>query len=142
MRVLVIDDEPDLLLLSRTILELEGHHVLTATDAERAVCVAEIERPDVIVLDVMMRPLDGFAVLEELRRRPRAADIPVVMLTGRAPGTDRVRAWAAGVSDYVTKPFLPAELASAVAEAATLGVDRTRERRLRVLSDLSATASA
>src|SRR5688500_20200998 len=82
LRVLVIDDEPDVLLLCRVNLSLAGMDVFEASDGESGIGIAVQESPDVVVLDVMMPRMDGFTVLKELKRRPATATIPASMLTG------------------------------------------------------------
>jgi DNA-binding response OmpR family regulator len=137
MRVLVIDDEPDVLLLCRVNLEFEGFDVLEAGDGEQGIDAAVRERPDVIVLDVMMPRMDGFTVLQELGKRPETSDIPVVMLTAKAQENDQIQGWSAGVADYVTKPFSPGALIEAVAQVASMSREELRDRRLDTLSRLS-----
>jgi len=106
-RVLVIDDEPDVLLLCRVNLERAGHEVLEAPDGERGMALARSERPDMIVLDVMLPRIDGFEVLETFRELEETRNVPVVMLTAKAQHEDQVRGWSSGASGYVTKPFSP-----------------------------------
>jgi DNA-binding response OmpR family regulator len=141
-RVLVIDDEPDVLLLCRVNLVLSGMEVFEASDGEPGVDLAVREHPDVILLDAMMPRMDGFAVLRELKRRPSTSGIPVIMLTAKAQQEDQIQGWAAGVADYVTKPFSPGELAAAVARAASLSPEELHVRRMETLSRLSVVQNA
>ena len=113
-RVLVVDDEPPIRLLCRVNLEAEGMQVLEASDGPQGVEVARAERPDVILLDVMMPGLDGWRVAEELLDDDRTRSIPIVFLTARAELRDRARGLDLGGIDYVTKPFNPIELAPLV----------------------------
>jgi DNA-binding response OmpR family regulator len=113
-RVLVIDDEPPIRLLCRVNLEAEGMEVLEAWDGPGGLEQARAERPDVILLDVMMPGLDGWAVAEELIDDDATCDSPTVFLTARAELRDRARGLELGGVDYVTKPFNPTELASMV----------------------------
>jgi DNA-binding response OmpR family regulator len=113
-RVLVIDDEAPIRLLCRVNLEAEGMEVLEARDGPGGLEQARTERPDVILLDVMMPGLDGWAVAEELIDDAATRDIPIVFLTARAELRDRARGLELGGVDYVTKPFNPTELASMV----------------------------
>jgi DNA-binding response OmpR family regulator len=115
-RVLVIDDEAPIRLLCRVNLEAEGMEVLEARDGPSGLEQARTERPDVILLDVMMPGLDGWAVAEELIDDDATRDIPIVFLTARAELRDRARGLELGGVDYVTKPFNPTELASMVRE--------------------------
>jgi DNA-binding response OmpR family regulator len=113
-RVLVIDDEAPIRLLCRVNLEAEGIDVLEAADGPTGLEVATEERPDVILLDVMMPGLDGWRVAEQLIDDQRTSDIPIIFLTARAEFRDRARGLDIGGVDYVTKPFNPVELADLV----------------------------
>ena len=113
-RVLVIDDEAPIRLLCRVNLEAEKMEVLEAADGRTGLDLAREERPDVILLDVMMPGLDGWRVAEELLDDPRTKSIPIVFLTARAELRDRARGIDLGGVDYVTKPFNPVELAPLV----------------------------
>jgi len=115
-RVLVIDDEAPIRLLCRVNLEAEGMHVLEAGDGPAGLEEARSSNPDVILLDVMMPGLDGWAVAEQLVEDATTKDIPIVFLTARAELRDRARGLELGGVDYVTKPFNPVELASLVRE--------------------------
>jgi two-component system alkaline phosphatase synthesis response regulator PhoP len=113
-RVLVIDDEAPIRLLCRVNLEAEGMQVLEASDGPSGLEEARRERPDVILLDVMMPALDGWRVAEQLLDDASTAEIPIIFLTARAEFRDRARGLDIGGVDYVTKPFNPLELASLV----------------------------
>jgi DNA-binding response OmpR family regulator len=113
-RVLVIDDEAPIRLLCRVNLEAEGMEVLEAADGPAGLETARAERPDVVLLDVMMPGLDGWRVAEELLDDPTTNGIPIVFLTARAELRDRARGIDLGGVDYITKPFNPVELAPMV----------------------------
>ena len=113
-KVLVIDDEPPIRLLCRVNLEAEGMEVIEAPDGPSGVEKAQAERPDVILLDVMMPQLDGWQVAEQLLEDERTVRIPIIFLTARAEFRDRARGLDIGGVDYVTKPFNPLELAPLV----------------------------
>jgi len=115
-RVLVIDDEAPIRLLCRVNLEAAGIEVLEAEDGPRGLALARDERPDVILLDVMMPGMDGWQVLEELLDDERTSGIPVIFLTARAELRDQARGLELGGIDYVTKPFSPIDLAPLVEE--------------------------
>lgn len=133
MRVLVVDDEPDVLLLCRVNFEFAGHEVIEAPDAEAGIREAAAAHPDVIVLDVMLPRKDGFAVLSILQHDPATADIPVVMLSARTRGVDQLRGYEAGADEYVTKPFSPTELAETVVKIAQMtNAERVRHRAAAV----------
>lgn len=137
MRVLVVDDEPDVLLLCRVNLEFEGHEVLEAPDGEEGLALALRELPDIIVLDVMLPHRDGFSILRELRERSVTAAIPVILLTAKVQEEDQLRGWQTGAADYVTKPFSPAALTQAVERVARLTPSEREERRRAQLQHLS-----
>jgi DNA-binding response OmpR family regulator len=130
MRVLVIDDEAPIRLLCRVNLEAEGMEVLEAADGPSGLEKARAERPDVILLDVMMPGLDGWRVAEELLDDERTGQIPIVFLTARAELRDRARGIDLGGVDYVTKPFNPVELAPLVRDL-TARVERGERDDLR-----------
>jgi DNA-binding response OmpR family regulator len=115
-RVLVIDDEAPIRLLCRVNLEAEKMEVLEASDGPTGLDLARGERPDVILLDVMMPGLDGWRVAERLIEDPETQEIPIIFLTARAEFRDRARGLDIGGVDYVTKPFNPVELADLVRE--------------------------
>jgi two-component system, OmpR family, phosphate regulon response regulator PhoB len=112
--VLVIDDEAPIRLLCRVNLEAEGLEVLEAPDGAAGLEIAREQRPDAILLDVMMPGLDGWAVAEQLLTDERTDSIPIVFLTARADLRDRARGIDLGGLDYITKPFNPVELATLV----------------------------
>jgi DNA-binding response OmpR family regulator len=114
--VLVIDDEAPIRLLCRVNLEAEQMEVLEAADGPSGLDVARAERPDVVLLDVMMPGLDGWRVAEALLEDDRTNAIPIIFLTARAEFRDRARGLDIGGVDYVTKPFNPLELAPLVRE--------------------------
>ena len=113
-RVLVIDDEAPIRLLCRVNLEAEQMEVSEAADGPTGLERAREERPDVILLDVMMPGLDGWQVAEQLLDDERTSEIPIVFLTARAEFRDRARGLDIGGVDYITKPFNPLELAPLV----------------------------
>ncbi|MEU9208624.1 response regulator transcription factor [Streptomyces sp. NPDC048415] len=107
-RVLVVDDEPKIRMTVRGYLEADGFQVLEAADGPSGLqCVTE-DRPDLVVLDVMLPGLDGFQVLRRIRQ---SSQVPVIMLTARTEEVDRLIGFTTGSDDYVTKPFSPRELA-------------------------------
>jgi DNA-binding response OmpR family regulator len=113
-RVLVIDDEAPIRLLCRVNLEAANMQVSEAQDGPSGIEVARQERPEVILLDVMMPGMDGWRVFEELMDDERTSGIPIVFLTARAELRDQARGLELGGFDYVTKPFNPLELAPLV----------------------------
>jgi len=115
-RVLIVDDEAPIRLLCRVNLEAEQMQVLEAGDGPTGLEAARRERPDVILLDVMMPGLDGWRVAEELLEDPATSSIPIVFLTARAELRDRARGLDLGGLDYITKPFNPVDLAPMIRE--------------------------
>jgi len=135
-QVLVIDEGP-IRLLCRVNLEAAGMEVSEAEDGLSGVEAARTERPDVILLDVMMPGMDGWEVFGELLKDERTAEIPIVFLTARAELRDQARGLELGGVDYVTKPFNPLDLAPLV-EDLLERVERgnVQERRRERLAEL------
>src|SRR5690348_17222771 len=113
-KILAVDDERHIVRLVQVNLERQGYDVVTAFDGKEALEKVESESPDLIVLDVMMPYMDGFEVLQNLKKNPNTRDIPVIMLTAKAQDADVFRGWQSGVDCYLTKPFNPMELISFV----------------------------
>jgi DNA-binding response OmpR family regulator len=113
-RILVIDDEAPIRLLCRVNLEAAGMEVREAEDGIVGLAAARDDRPDAILLDVMMPGMDGWQVLEGLLEDERTQKIPIVFLTARAELRDQARGLELGGVDYVTKPFNPLDLAPLV----------------------------
>ena len=102
--ILVVDDEPKIVRLARDYLEKNGFRVTTAADGQSALTVARREKPDLIILDLMLPILDGREVCKVLRRE---SDVPIIMLTALAEEVDQVTGLEIGADDYITKPFSP-----------------------------------
>ena len=113
-RILLVEDDPNLVELVRYNLEREGFEVVTTDDGEEALVLADEQVPDLAILDWMLVNLSGIEVCRRLRRNPATANLPIVMLTARAEETDRIRGLETGADDYVTKPFSPRELVARV----------------------------
>jgi DNA-binding response OmpR family regulator len=116
-RILVVDDEPDLLMLLEEHLRQEGYDVITATTGMQAITKAREEQPDIILLDVMMPGVSGFDVCNILQDFPETAAIPVIFLTAVAETRRKVMGLNLGADDYITKPFDLHELAARVQAA-------------------------
>ena len=114
--ILVVDDDEQLRRVISTNLELAGYNVEISTDGEDALSRVEDALPDLILLDVRMPVLDGFATARRLRAHPNptVASVPIVMLTARGEPEDKILGFEAGADDYITKPFGPAELLARV----------------------------
>jgi two-component system phosphate regulon response regulator PhoB len=109
-RVLVVDDEPDIVALVAYHLVKAGYRVSTASSGPDAVAQAKAERPAMLVLDLMLPGMSGFEVLEQLRADEATRDVAVLLLTARKDEPDRIRGLSLGADDYLTKPFSPQEL--------------------------------
>jgi DNA-binding response OmpR family regulator len=109
-KLLVIDDEQDLLDFLHKILTEEGYSVLTAPDGVQGISRARHEHPDLILLDLMMPQMDGWEVLRILKSLPETARTPVVVLTARMDPQAKWEGWQQGAVDYITKPFSLQEL--------------------------------
>jgi DNA-binding response OmpR family regulator len=109
--ILVVDDEPKITRLARDYLEKSGFTVLTSGDGQQALTITRQERPDLIVLDLMLPGLDGLDVCRAIRRE---SDIPIIMLTARAEEADQLIGLELGADDYITKPFSPRALVARV----------------------------
>ncbi|MFN2563789.1 MAG: response regulator [Gemmatimonadaceae bacterium] len=110
-RILVVDDEADIVALVTYHLAKAGYRISTASTGSDALAAARAERPALVVLDLMLPGLSGYEVLEQLRASDRTKDIAVLMLTARREEPDRIRGLSLGADDYLTKPFSPQELA-------------------------------
>ena len=109
-RILVVDDEPDITALVAYHLAKAGFRVSTANTGPDALKAAREERPDIVILDLMLPGVSGYDVLTELRKRDETKDVGVILLTARREETDRIRGLSLGADDYLTKPFSPQEL--------------------------------
>jgi two-component system alkaline phosphatase synthesis response regulator PhoP len=131
-RVLVVDDDAQIVRLLRAYLAQEGYEVLAAYDGEEALHVIRRERPDLVVLDLMMPKRDGWDVTRAVRRAPELRATPIIMLTARVDDQDKIVGLELGADDYVTKPFNPREVVARVrAVLRRVGGDRAPGRLLR-----------
>lgn len=113
-KVLVVDDEPDIVGLIAFVFRSNGHEVVIAGDGCEALRKARALTPDIIVLDVMLPEMDGFTVCEVLRRDRATADIPIIMLTARSGELCRLIGLESGANVYLTKPVSPRDLQARV----------------------------
>lgn len=135
-KVLVVDDEADVLLLCRVNLEFEGYEVIEAGDGEEAMKKVRQHDPDVILLDVMMPKMDGWQVLAALKADPDTAEIPVVLLTAKVQDQDQIRGWSGGAADYITKPFSPLALSQVLENVLSNDPEEEERRRRMILEKL------
>ena len=110
-KILVIDDEPKIVEICRDYLKAAGYEVTSAEDGLRGLAAIRRERPDLIVLDLMLPGIDGLELCRQLRRE---SSVPVIMLTARVDETDKLIGLELGADDYITKPFSPRELVARV----------------------------
>lgn len=113
-KILVCDDERSIVRLIQVNLEKHGYEIVTAFDGKDGLEKIQSEKPDLVVLDVMMPYMDGFEVLKNLRRDPATENLPVIMLTAKAQDKDVFEGYSYGADMYLTKPFNPVELVSFV----------------------------
>ncbi|MCD9027818.1 HAMP domain-containing histidine kinase [Luteimonas sp. BDR2-5] len=129
-RILVVDDQPANLLVVSSLLSRHGYEVTTAADGEQALSILSKAQPDLLLLDMLMPNMDGFALLAEIKQNPELLRLPVVFLTVAQDRDLLLRAFDSGAVDYVTKPFMPEELLARV--NAHVGLKQTRDRLERI----------
>ncbi len=112
--VLIVDDEPNIVLSLKFLISQQGYEVRTAGSGEEALQALSQQVPDLILLDVMMPKPDGYEVCQKIRATPEWKDIPVIMLTAKGRDVERQKGFAMGADDYITKPFATHELVSRV----------------------------
>ena len=130
-KVLIVDDEPDVLLLLRVNLEAAGYQTVLAADGETALIKIDESAPDVVLLDIMMPVMDGWGVLRALAERDNAPR--VVVVSAKSSDRDIVRALSSGALDYVTKPFDPDDLVGVVARTVNESLDELEQHRQRMI---------
>jgi DNA-binding NarL/FixJ family response regulator len=113
-RLLLIDDDPNLILLVKDYLEFRGYEVITADNGQAALETLDKSTPDMIICDVMMPQMDGYSLVEHVRKNPRTSWIPVLFLSAKGQSQDRVKGLNTGADVYMVKPFEPEELVAQV----------------------------
>lgn len=113
-KILIVDDEPDILEILSYNLKKDGYHVLTASSGEDALKMAKSERPDLVVLDVMMPGIDGMEVCDKMRNMPELTNVIIAFLTARGEDYSQIAGFEAGADDYITKPIKPKVFVSRV----------------------------
>jgi DNA-binding response OmpR family regulator len=124
-KILIVDDEPNVLRLIGYALEIEGYEIVTAMSGMEALSKVETEQPDLVILDIMLPRMSGVEVCQQLRSKPETVSLPIIMLSARAQVADKVKGLQAGADEYVTKPVDSDEI---VARVAAL-LERTRRLR-------------
>lgn len=112
--ILLVDDEPNIVLSLEFLMKRAGYAVRTATDGDAALVAITEDRPDLILLDVNMPKRDGFEICQLIRSNPGWKDIPIIMLTAKGRDVEREKGLAMGADDYVTKPFATQEVVKKV----------------------------
>lgn len=113
-KIIIVDDEKQLVSLVRLHMETAGYEVLSAKDGEEAMDVIKKEKPDLVILDLMIPKIDGWEVCKRIREGIEFKNTPVIILTARTDTTDKLKGFECGADDYVTKPFSPRELVARV----------------------------
>jgi len=126
-RILIVDDDRDSLKLIGLMLQRRGYEIVAAQTGTQALAKVESDLPDLMILDVMMPDMDGYAVCRRLRSDPKTASIPIIMFTAKTRVDDKVAGFQAGADDYLTKPIHPAELTSRVEALLLRSAARARE---------------
>lgn len=109
-KILAVDDEKHIVRLVQINLQKEGYDVVTASNGREALEQVEREKPDLVIMDVMMPEMGGFEALQEMKANEATSTIPVIMLTAKAQDADVFEGWKSGADLYLTKPFNPQEL--------------------------------
>ena len=115
-KVMIVDDEPNIVLSVEFLMKRAGHEVVTAGDGEEALRVLAETKPDLMILDVMMPNKNGFEVCADVRANPETADLPILMLSAKGREAEREKGLALGANAYITKPFSTHELVARVDE--------------------------
>ncbi|MEK7336353.1 MAG: response regulator transcription factor [Nitrospirota bacterium] len=113
-KVLIVEDEKDILQLVKLYLEKEGYRTVTASTGSEGLAQVRTEKPDLVVLDLMLPEIDGLEICKRLRSAPDTAMLPIIMLTAKAEESDTIIGLELGADDYVTKPFSPKTLVARV----------------------------
>jgi len=115
-KILVVDDEPTIVRLMEFILARQGHEMIVAVNGEEALEKIQSQRPDLVLLDIMMPRIDGYEVAQRLRADPATAALPIIMLSAKAQDEDIRKGVEVGIDEYITKPFTPDYLVQVVAK--------------------------
>ena len=112
--IMVVDDNPDIITLVRTILEGKGYNVMSAYSGAELLSTLEKDKPDLVVLDIMMPQMDGLEVLTRMKAAPDTAAIPVILLTAKVQYEDVLGGYKLGADYYITKPFTSTQLINGI----------------------------
>jgi len=129
-KILVVDDEQDILTLLVSILKSENYEVITASNGEEALTAIKTKHPDAVILDIMMPKLDGMQVLQKIREDPEISSLPVIMLTAKAGDEDILKGYKYGANYYIPKPFEISDILAGV--RMVLKPLKEREKRFKI----------
>lgn len=115
-KILVVDDKLEVVELVTATLQGEDYQIINASDGEEALEKIGKEKPDLVLLDVIMPKMDGLAVLSEVKKDPKTKEIPIIMLTAKGQKSDEKKGIELGAEDYITKPFSPSHLLHKIEE--------------------------
>ena len=121
-KILVVDDDIDTLRLVGLMLQRQGYQIAAANNGQQALAMAESEKPDLILLDLMMPDMDGYEVTRRLRANPAISTIPIIMFTAKSQVDDKVSGFESGADDYLTKPTQPRELFAHIKAVLSRGI--------------------
>jgi len=136
-RILIVDDEADIVELVRYNLEKEGYTTLVAFSGEEALAMAAEKMPDLVVLDLMLPGIDGLEVTRQIRSNEKTVGIPIVMLTAKGEETDIVTGLELGANDYISKPFSPRELVARIRGILRRRITTDRKESLTMVGPLA-----
>lgn len=135
-KILIVDDEKDIVKMLDYNLKKEGFRTTIAYDGEDALDLAHKERPDLVILDLMLPGLDGVEVCKALKKENKTASIPIIMLTAKTQETDKVLGLELGADDYVTKPFSPRELIARIKAVLRRAKEKEKSPEVIQIGDL------
>jgi DNA-binding NarL/FixJ family response regulator len=148
-KLLLIDDDPNLITLVEDYLQFQGYSVITADNGKDALAILEHETPDLIICDIMMPEMDGYELVEQIRQDDRISWIPVLFLSAKGQTTDRVKGLNTGADVYLVKPFEPEELVAQVEsslkqaqrlmEKSSAGLNGSQGAQIQVPADVTLT---
>ncbi|MQG39379.1 MAG: response regulator transcription factor [SAR202 cluster bacterium] len=132
VKLLLVDDDPDLLYTLERYLQQSGYSTVTANNGKSAINIFEAEKPQAALIDVMMPELDGFEVVKKIRS---VSSIPIILLTARSDETDKIVGLELGADDYVTKPFSPREVVARLKAIMRRGNQNQQELKSKIIID-------
>ena len=132
VKLLLVDDDPDLLYTLERYLQQSGYSTVTANNGKSAINIFEVEKPQAALIDIMMPELDGFEVVKKIRS---VSSIPIILLTARSDETDKIVGLELGADDYVTKPFSPREVVARLKAIMRRGNQNQQELKSKIIID-------